>query len=68
MRPRDGAAAEGAPHAHGRLLLAAAAAGSFTLGALGEGWRPMDPLGADRSWYHPGLSATIYADASGAER
>ncbi|MBL8619346.1 MAG: hypothetical protein JNM72_27275 [Deltaproteobacteria bacterium] len=40
----------------------------FTLGALGDGWRPMDPLGADRSWYHPGLSATIYADASCADR
>ena len=40
----------------------------FSLTAPGGAWRPMDPLGADRSWYNPGLSATIYADANCADR
>ena len=36
----------------------------FSLGPLGAGWQSMDPLGADKAWYHAGRSATIYAEAS----
>jgi len=36
----------------------------FSVGRPGEGWRTMDPLGADEAWYHPQLSGTIYADAN----
>ena len=52
-RGRSGAAAE-APH--------------YATGAPGTGWTAQAPGGADHAWSHPGLRATIYADANCAER
>jgi hypothetical protein len=40
----------------------------YATGAPGKGWRAQDPGGADHAWFHPGLSASIYADANCAER
>lgn len=38
--------------------------GRFQLGALGGGWKAVDPGGADLAWYNAGLLGSIYADSN----
>lgn len=38
--------------------------GRYDIGTPGEGWRRVDPGGADHAWYNAELSASMYTDST----
>lgn len=38
--------------------------GSFKVAAPGEGWKAVDPGGADRAWFNASLGASAYVDSN----